>query len=263
MLTSALKHRTLVWQLLRRDIHSRYRGSVLGLLWSLVTPLVMLAIYTFVFQFVFKARWSDAVGETTLNFAIILFLGLSIHAVLTEVLTKSPALITGNPNFVKKIVFPLEVLPWINLFGALFTFSISFCLLLMFILIEQGRVPATTLLLPFVLAPYFFMLLGISWWLAALGVYLRDIQQITGTLATLLLFLSPVFYSVATLPLAMQKLIYLNPLAYPVEASRQLLIYGQVPEAGGLVIYGCTAIVVAWLGSRFFKLVRPGFADVL
>lgn len=263
MFSQAWKHRTLIWQLLRRDIYSRYRGSALGLFWSLVTPLIMLAIYTFVFQFVFKARWNDSSGETTLGFAIVLFLGLTVHGVLAEVLTKSPQLITGNPNFVKKIVFPLELLSWINLLGALFTFSISLLLLLLFILIEQGGIPLTALLLPVLLLPYFLLLLGISWFLAALGVYLRDIQQITGTLATLLLFLSPVFYSITTLPHQFQLFIYLNPLTYPVEAARQVLIYGQYPAATSLAIYALCSLGVAWAGYRFFRLVRPGFADVL
>ncbi len=263
MFSLAWKQRTLIWQLLRRDIHSRYRGSALGLLWSLVTPLIMLGIYTFVFQFVFKARWNDTSGETTLNFAIILFLGLSIHAVLAEILTKSPQLITANPNFVKKIVFPLELLSWINLLSGLFTFAISLLLLFGFILLEQGRIPATAVLLPIILLPYCLMLLGISWLLAALGVYLRDIQQVTGTLSTLLLFLSPVFYSVNTLPAQFQAFIYLNPLSYPVEAARELLIYGHWPAPTSIAIYSCIALALAWIGYRFFKLVRPGFADVL
>ncbi len=263
MLNQAWKSRTLVWQLLRRDIHVRYRGSVLGLLWSLVTPLIMLGIYTFVFQFVFKARWNDSAGETTLNFAIVLFLGLSIHALLMEVLTKSPLLITGNPNFVKKIVFPLELLSWVNLFGALFTFLISFMLLLIIMIVEVGRVPLTALWLPLVLLPYLILLMGISWTLAALGVYLRDIQQITGTLSTLLLFLSPVFYSINSLPANLQSLIFLNPLSFIVETSRRVLIYGQLPDFGGLAIYALIAVIVAWLGYLFFRKVRPGFADVI
>lgn len=263
MFSQAWKHKTLIWQLLRRDIHSRYRGSALGLLWSLVTPLIMLAIYTFVFQFVFKARWNDSAGETTLNFAIILFLGLTVHGVLAEVLTKSPVLITGNPNFVKKIVFPLELLSWINLFGALFTFLIGFCLLLIFILTELGTIPVTALLLPLVLIPYFLLLLGISWFLAALGVYLRDIQQITGTLSTLLLFLSPVFYSVNSLPQHFQGLIFINPLSFVVESARKVLIYGQLPDFAGLLCYTVVAILAATFGYIFFRKVRPGFADVL
>lgn len=263
MFTQAWKHKTLIWQLLRRDIHSRYRGSVLGLLWSLGTPLLMLGIYTFVFQFVFKSRWNDTAGETTLSFAIVLFLGLTIHAVMAEILSKSPLLITGNQNFVKKIVFPLELLSWVTLLGAIFTFLISFGLLLVFILVELQRIPVTAFLLPLILLPYFLLLLGLSWFLAALGVYLRDIQQITGTLATLLLFLSPIFYSVNILPENLQSLIFLNPLSYVVETARTVLIYGQLPDFIGLGIYGVVALFVAWIGYSFFRKVRPGFADVL
>lgn len=263
MFTQAWKHKTLIWQLLRRDIYSRYRGSVLGLLWSMGTPLIMLGIYTFVFQYVFKSRWTDTAGETTLSFAIVLFLGLTIHAVMAEILTKSPLLITGNQNFVKKIVFPLELLSWVTLLGAIFTFLISFGLLLAFILVELHRIPVTAFLLPLILLPYFLLLLGLSWFLAALGVYLRDIQQITGTLATLLLFLSPIFYSVNILPENLQALIFLNPLSYVVESARAVLIYGQLPDFAGLGIYSLVALIVAWLGYSFFRKVRPGFSDVL
>jgi lipopolysaccharide transport system permease protein len=263
MFSQAWKNRSLIWQLLKRDVQARYRGSALGLLWSLVTPVVMLSIYTFVFQTVFKSRWSDTSGETTLSFAIILFLGLTIHGLLTETLTKSPLLIVTNQNFVKKIVFPLDILSWVTLLSGLFTFVISFLLLLILILCELKSIPVTALLLPIILLPYCILLLGVSWILAALGVYLRDIQQITGTLATLLLFLSPVFYSTSILPAKFQTLLLLNPLSYVVEASRAVLIYGTLPSFSGLAIYSVVAIVVAYLGNYFFRKVKPGFADVL
>lgn len=263
MFLQAWKNRSLIWQLLKRDVQARYQGSALGILWSLVTPIIMLTIYTFVFQTVFKSRWSDSSGETTLSFAIILFLGLSIHSVLVETLTKSPVLVVGNQNFVKKIVFPLEILSWVNLLSALFTFSISFCLLLGLIFVELKTIPITAILLPFILLPYFLLLLGISWFLAAIGVYLRDIQQITGTLGTLLLFLSPVFYSTSTLPQHFQLLLLINPLSYVVESSRAVLIYGQLPNFAGLFGYYVAAALIAYLGFVFFRKVRPGFADVL
>ena len=263
MFIQAWKNKTLIWQLLRRDIQSRYRGSVSGLFWSLMTPLMMLAIYTFVFQFVFKARWNDTAGETTLSFAIVLFLGLSLHTMLMEIFTKTPVLITGNPNFVKKIVFPLEILPCITLLSALVTFLISLSLLVMFIFIELGRVPLTSLMLPLVLFPYLLMLLGIGWFLAGIGVYLRDIHQITGTLATLLLFMSPVFYSASSLPDNFKTLIFLNPLSFVVENSRKVLIYGQMPDLLGLLIYSLIAVFIAYTGYSSFKKIRPGFADVL
>ncbi len=263
MFSQAWKHRLLIWQLLKRDIQSRYRGSALGLLWSLVTPVIMLSIYTFVFQQVFKARWNDHQGETTLGFAVILFLGLSISTLLSDILNKSPTLIVGNPNYVKKIVFPLEILSWITLFSGIFTFLTNFILLLVLILSELKTIPLTALLLPLILAPYCILLLGVSWILAALGVYLRDIQQVTGTLATLLLFLSPVFYSADALPASVRTWVFLNPLSYVVEASRAVLIYGRLPDFVGLIIYSGAALLVALAGYWFFRKVRPGFADVI
>ncbi len=263
MFSQAWKNKSLIWQLLKRDVQARYRGSALGLFWSLVTPIVMLSIYTFVFQTVFKSRWTDANGETTLSFAIILFLGLTIHGLLAEILTKSPLLIVANQNFVKKIVFPLDILSWVTLTSGLFSFAISFSLLLILILLELQFIPLTALLLPIILLPYCVLLLGISWFLAALGVYLRDVQQITGTLATLLLFLSPIFYSTNILPAQFQALLFLNPLTYVVEASRAVLIYGNLPSFSGLAIYTFIAFGVAYAGNYFFRKVKPGFADVL
>jgi len=263
MFVQAWKNKSLIWQLLKRDVQARYRGSALGVLWSLVTPIVMLSIYTFVFQTVFKARWADTSGETTLSFAIVLFLGLSIHGLLTETLTKSPLLIVANQNFVKKIVFPLDILSWVTLLSGLFTFTISFVLLLILILCELKSIPLTALLLPIILLPYCILLLGISWILAALGVYLRDIQQITGTLATLLLFLSPVFYSTSVFPEKYQALLFFNPLSFVVEASRAVLIYGKLPSFVGLAVYFFVALAVAFVGNYFFRRVKPGFADVL
>lgn len=259
----AWKNRSLIWQLLKRDVQARYRGSALGLLWSLVTPIIMLSIYTFVFQTVFKSRWNDTSGDTTLSFAIILFLGLTLHGLMGEILTKSPSLIIANQNFVKKIVFPLDILSWVTLFSGLFTFAISFLLLVMLILFELKSIPLTALMMPLIILPYCVLLLGISWILAALGVYLRDIQQITGTLSTLLLFLSPVFYSANTLPEQFQHLLFLNPLTYVVESSRALLIYGHYPSFTGLAIYSLIAVVIAYTGHTFFRKVKPGFADVL
>lgn len=263
MFSQAWKHRLLIWQLLKRDIQSRYRGSALGLLWSLVTPVIMLSIYTFVFQQVFKARWSDNQGATTLGFAVILFLGLSLNGLLSDILIKSPTLITSNQNYVKKIVFPLEALSWITLFSAFFTFLTNFILLLVLILAELKSVPLTALWLPIILLPYCILLMGISWVLAALGVYLRDIQQVMGTLSTLLLFLSPVFYSADALPSAVRGWLFLNPLAYVVEASRAVLIYGRLPDFIGLAIYSIAALMIAYMGHWFFRKVRPGFADVI
>ena len=264
MLSAFREHKTLVKQLLVREISSRYRGSILGIIWSLITPILMLCIYTFVFKYIFNARWQMPSGDDeVLSFAMVLFLGLIIHGMIADILTRSPGLMLENVNFVKKVIFPLEVLPWVVVLSALFNFFIGFCLLLGFVYIELDYIPVTTLLIPVILAPYVLMLLGLSWTLAALGVYVRDIQQLSGTLATLLLFLSPVFYSITILPEPLHRLILINPIAVIVEASRSAVIYGEHPDYTILVIYSVLALIVAVVGFTFFQRMRRGFADVL
>ena len=258
------EHKTLVKQLLIREISARYRGSILGIIWSLITPILMLCIYTFVFKYIFNARWQmpSPDGEV-LNFAMVLFLGLIIHGMIADILTRSPSLMLENVNFVKKVIFPLEVLPWVVLLSTLFNFFIGFCLLLGFVYIELDHIPVTTLLIPIIIAPYVLMLLGLSWTLAALGVYVRDIQQLSATFATLFLFLSPVFYSISILPETLQKVILINPIAVIVEASRSAVIYGEHPDYAILGIYSILAMMVAVIGFTVFQGTRRGFADVL
>ena len=201
-------------------------------------------------------------GEVV-NFAMVLFLGLIIHGMISDILTRSPALMLENVNFVKKVIFPLEVLPWVVLLSTLFNFCIGFCLLLGFVYLELNHIPVTALLTPFILAPYVLLLLGLSWLLAALGVYVRDIKQLSGTLSTLLLFLSPVFYSITVLPETIQKLILINPITVIVETSRSAVIYGEHPDYACLSVYSASALMIAIIGFTLFQRMRRGFADVL
>lgn len=264
MINSFWDHRSLVWQLLLRDIHSRYKGSLMGLVWSIVTPLLMLLIYTFVFQYVFKARWSSPT-ETgdSINFAMVLFLGLITHGLFADILMRSPILMLSHANFVKKVVFPLEILPWVTLLSAIFNFFISFILLLVFVLYEMNYIPLTALFLPIIWIPFIVMILGFSFILSALGVYIRDIQQISGTLVTLTLFLSPIFYSIDILPPQLQTLMLINPIALIVEQSRAVLVYGLWPDFIAIGIYSVVALFILFLGYKLFQKSRIGFADVL
>ena len=227
----------------------------------------MLATYTFVFQYVFQARWgiTTMVGgkETELPFAIVLFLGLIIHSLIADTLSRSPGLILQNANFVKKVVFPLEILSLVNLLSALFHFLISFVLLLIFVLISLKRIPVEILYLPLVLLPYFLLLLGLGWFLSALGVFLRDIEHIMGTLVMLMLFLSPVFFSIERLPETIQTFIWLNPIAVIVENARMVVLYGETPDFQALGIYSVCAIAFTSSAYYFFQKMRPGFADVV
>ncbi len=236
----------------------------MGLFWSFLTPLLMLVIYTFVFKYVFKARWGvlDENGEN-INFSMVLFSGLIVHGLLSDILIRSPALIQSNVNFVKKVVFPLEILPWVALLSALFNFLVGLVLLFGFALIELHTIPVTALLIPLILLPFVLLLLGLSLGLAALGVYIRDIQHVSGTLATLLLFLSPVFYPIDILPESLQSLILANPIALIVEAIRSVLFYGTFPDFEKLAVYYGVSFFVVFAGFWSFQKMRGGFADVL
>jgi lipopolysaccharide transport system permease protein len=255
-------HRNLVMQMVRREVVGRYRGSVMGLLWSLLTPVFMLAVYTFFFSVVLKARWGGGDGGKT-EFAMLLFAGMIVHGLFAECINRAPNLILSNPNYVKKVVFPLEILPWVALGSAFFHAGVSLFVLLAFLLAVQQTLHWTALLLPLVWLPYLLLILGLSWFLAALGVYLRDIQQTTGILTTVLMFLSPVFYPASALPEDYRLFLQLNPLTFIIEQTREVLIWGQTPNWLGLIGYSLASLITAWLGLIWFQKSRRGFADVL
>lgn len=255
-------HRRLVWQMARREVIGRYRGSVLGLGWSFFNPLVMLAVYTYVFSEVFNARWNIE-HESKTDFALILFAGLIMFNLVAETLNRAPSLIISNTNYVKKVVFPLEVLPAVALLAGLFHAAISLVALLL-VQSVLGRVPQlTALMLPVVMVPLLLQLLGWSWFLASLGVYLRDVGQAIGLVTLVLMFLSPVFFPLSALPDTAQQLLGFNPLAYTIEAARAVLLFGQMPSWTGWVAHLVAAMLFSWLGFVWFQKTRRGFADVL
>lgn len=264
-----LANRALITQLTRREIAGRYRGSVLGVLWSLLTPLFMLAIYTFVFGTIFKARWSGAGADaaqgaqSTGEFAIILFCGLIVFQLFAEVINRAPSLVLSNKSYVKKVVFPLEILPVVALGSALFHAAVSLLVLLGFMVFFTGHIPVTALLLPLVLVSFLVLILGLAWFLASLGVFFRDIGQVLSTLVTALMFLSPIFFPASALPDWLRPYLFLNPVALPVEEARNVLIWGKAPDWLGLGLYAIVAVGVAALGHLWFEKTRKGFADVL
>ncbi|MCM8738701.1 ABC transporter permease [Azospirillum sp. A1-3] len=268
--TSLLRHRYLVRQLTWRDIAGRYRGSAAGLLWSFLTPLVMLAMYTLVFGVMFQTRWTGgAPGQTTaspeshLSFALILFVGLILHNFLSECVSRAPSLILNNSNLVKRVVFPLEILGWSTIGSALFHSAISFVAFFLIYALVQGAVPWTALLLPVVMLPLVVMTLGLVWFLASFGVFLRDIGQVISPVMTLLLFLSPILFPITAIPEALRGYLILNPLTIPVEQARALVIWGLWPDWGQLAAYSVVAVLVAWGGLYWFTRSRPAFADVM
>lgn len=257
------EHRALIRQLAVRDVLGRYKGSILGIGWSLFNPILMLVVYTFVFSVVFRAKWGSGPTESTVDFGLILFVGLMVHGLFAELATRAPALILGNVNLVKKVVFPLEVLPVVALCSALFHLAISFLVFLVAMLLYAGTLHPTIALFPIVMAPLAIALLGLGWLLASLGVFLRDVAQTTGIVTTVLLFLSPVFYPASALPVAYQPLFFLNPLTFIIEQAREVVIWGRQPDWIGLGVYTVSAITVAAAGFWWFQRTRRGFADVV
>jgi len=260
--TSLIKHQSLILQLAKREVSGRYRGSVMGFFWTLLNPLLMLTIYTLIFGYVFKARW----GEMNLGdggFALTLFCGLIVHGMFAECINRAPVLITSNVNYVKKVVFPIEILPWVVIYAALFHTLMSLVVLSVFSILVNGSVPLTLLWLPIVFLPYILFLVGCLWLFSALGVFLPDIRQLMGLLTTALLFLSPVFYPISALPESMQGLIYLNPLTLIIEQTREIFLWGNAPDFKLLFLYSLVGMTIAVIGFVWFQKSRRGFADVL
>lgn len=255
------RHRHLIYRLVQRDVVGRYRGSFMGLAWSFFTPLIMLALYTFIFSVVFKARWAGF--DTSTGYALIVFSGLIVHGILAECVSRAPALITGSPNYVKKMVFPLEVFAWVTVGSAMFHALVSWVVLTLSQVVLGMPVPWTAVLFPVVLMPLVLFLLGAVWFLSALGVYFRDVAQVTGMLSTVLLFLAPVFYSLDSLPVQYQWLVRLNPLTHVLEQAREVLIYGVPPSLLALALNFAVGLLVAVLGFLWFQRLRNGFADVI
>ncbi|MBC5785488.1 ABC transporter permease [Ramlibacter sp. USB13] len=251
--------------MVKREVVGRYRGSVMGLLWSLLTPLLMLVVYTFVFSVVLKARWSGgpAAGDGHGQFAILLFSGLIVHGLFAEVVNRAPTLVIGNANYVKRVVFPLEVLPVITAGAALFHAAVSFLVLLGGVLVATGSIPWTAIFFPLVVAPLLLLTLGVAWFLASLGVYMRDVGQVVGLLTTVLLFLSPVFFPISAVPEAFRPWMHVNPLTFVIEQARAVMVFGQRPDLQGWALYSVGACVFAWIGYAWFQKTRKGFADVL
>lgn len=237
---------------------------MLGILWSLLIPLFMLAIYTFVFGYIFTSKWSGVSASSSIgDYAIILFSGLITFQVFGEVVSRSPTLIVASPSYVKKIVFPMQILSLVAIGSALFNLFVSLVVLIAFMLVFRHNVPVTVLWLPIILIPYCLMIAGISWFLAALGVYVRDVGQILGTIVTAMMFLSPIFYPISALPQRIQTLVLINPVAAPVELARNAIVFGERPHFLVLATYTVVSIAICWLGFTWFQKTKKGFADVL
>ncbi len=257
-----VQHRALIMQMVRRDVIGRYRGSVMGILWSFFNPLLMLAVYTFVFGGVFKMRWTGGTG-TRSEVALNLFAGMIVHALFAECVNRAPGLIIQNANLVKKVVFPLPILPVMAMGTAVFHAAMSTLVLMIFSAVVHYSVPWTIIFLPVIILPLTAFTLGAAWFLSSLGVYIRDVEQVTGILTTIMMFLSPVFYQASTLAEPYRSLLHLNPLTFAIEQTRAVVIVGIMPDWSWLAAYYVLCFMVAWVGLVWFQKTRTGFADVL
>lgn len=262
MMSNVLNSRALLKQLMVRDFTARYKSGALGLAWTMINPLLMLALYSFVFVAVFQMRWgvNDTSGH---NFILLLFTGILVHGLFSEFVTRSPTLIISNPAYVKKVVFPLELIPITPLLSAIVNFSLGMILVLLMQVWVNGEISIYTLLMPLIIAPFVILLLGISFIFSSLGVYFRDLNQISGLISTIAIFASPVLFPMENVPEKYRNLLYLNPITLVVEQLREMVILGQLPNLLHTMIYAAISILIFLLGLVWFKIVKKGFSDVL
>ncbi len=256
------EHWPLSLELTKRDIEGRYRGSSLGIVWSALTPVLMLLVYILAFGWIMKSRWPGADNSIT-TFSLIIFAGLIIHGYFAECMTRASTLITANASYVKKVIFPLEILPWPMLLGALFHLGVNFLVLFCAMAVVGHPMSFTILWLPIVIAPLIVMMLGVSLALSALSVYFRDIGQIISPLVTAALFLSSAVVPVSSAPKAIQSVFRANPITLIIDQVRDVVLWSKQPDLAALGIYTLVAVIVAIVGAWLFQRMRGGFADVL
>lgn len=260
--TALRRHHVLIFRLAARDFTQRFRGSMLGVAWALLMPLFTAAVFTFVFSKVFQARWPGA-ADGPFDFAIIYLTGMVVHTIFAESVARAPSLVVGNASYVKKVVFPLEILPVVSVLTALVNAAIGIVIVLIGNLLLSGKIYLTVLMLPLVMAPYLFFVVGLVLFFAAAGVYLRDLSQLVSLLVTVTLFLTPIFFPIEAVPIEFRTLILLNPLTFVVQQARDVTIFGRWPDFGGLAIYTAAALAFLACGFWVFQRLRNGFADVL
>ncbi|MDM8515104.1 ABC transporter permease [Desulfobacterales bacterium HSG16] len=256
-------YRNLIRQLTWREVTGRYKGSFIGLGWSFIHPLVMLCVYTFVFSTIFKSRWGILSDEGTSAFAFTLFMGLISFHIFAEVVNAAPNLILANVNFVKKVVFPLEILPVVSFLSALIHSIFSLLILFAGIVISGNFLSWTVLLLPVVWLPLFFTTLGCGFALASLGVFIRDLSASAGIMTTILFFLTPIFYPITAVPESFKIICMLNPLAAFVENARKVVLWGMTPQWQAYLVGLAFSLFVLSLGFAWFMKSKSAFADVV
>lgn len=262
MIRTIIKNRYLLGQLTKKDIELKYKDSVLGMLWSVIVPILMIVIYTFVFSVVFRPQWISDTGSK-FEFSLIMYCGLVAFNMLSDVMARSSGLIAANANYVKKVIFPLELLSVVITLTALFNSFISLIVLVIAKFILTHTVSVTLPLVVVVYIPLVIFTVGVSLMLSAMSVYLKDIASVISVVITVLMYVSPVFFSLESVPESYRIICEINPMTYMIENFRNVVLYGTMPNWLYLVISFVIAIVMAWLGGTIFRRAKEGFADVL
>lgn len=262
LLRSLFRHRNILLALTRREITLRYKGSLLGMFWSFVHPVLMLFIYTFVFSVVFKARWNGQ-SDTSAEFALIAFAGLIMFNFFAECLNKAPFIIISNANYVNKIAFPVEIFSFVTVGAALFNAAISLAIWTVYYFSMHQQINMTIILVPFVFLPVAFLAMGACWFISSIGVYFRDASQIVTILTTILMFVSPIFFPESAIPSGYGPVIELNPIAFAISTIRDVIYWGRPFDTSAYLAYMIKCMLFCWAGFIWFQKTRRGFADVL
>lgn len=258
-----IQNRNLLFQLIKRNVSSRYKGHSLGMLWTVVQPLIMLVVYTFVFSVVFKAKWGGSITESQGSYAILMFCGMTLFNLFSESVNASCQLIINNPNYVKKIIFPLEVLPVAQVLST-FTIGCGWIgLLFLGVIVVCNGLSWTALFFPLLLIPIFFFTLGLSYLVSSVTVYLRDVQYFVAVILQILFFLTPIFYPIEAVPSNFRVFLKLNPLTSIIENARGVLVYEQILNFEDYFSSVFISFIVFYLGFVWFNKTKKGFADVL
>lgn len=262
MVSSLYKNRLLIYTLSKREIIGRYKGSILGLFWSFFNPVFMLCIYTFVFSVVFKTKWGSDQGSHA-EFALILFSGLLAFNIFSECTARAPSTIISNANYVKKVIFPLEIISWVVINAAVFHTAVSLFVWVIFYTIAIGVPHITILLFPFTVLPLLFIVNGLIWLLGSVGVFIRDIGQLVNILITVTMFVSPIFFPITAVPEKYRNILSLNPMAHVITDVREVLIWGRIPNLYDYAVFLSISLLFCWFGFAWFQKTRKGFADVI
>lgn len=256
-----IEYRRLLGTLIARDMRVKYRDTFIGFWWMLIQPMLMLSTYALVFGVIFGSRWQNT--GTTGDFVLLLFCGLILYVMFSDTINRTTTVIRSQPNFIKKVVFPLEILPMVILGSAILSALINFSILFVLTLAINFSIQPTAILLPVIILPLLILLAGLAWGIASLSVFFPDLGQIITFLSSLLLFLSPVFFPLSAAPKLVQPFLMINPISFPIEQARNVVLLGKYPDWTGLAIYSIIACTIAFLGLWVFQRSRTAFADVV